>query len=97
MASVIEKKLHLDVVSFCYDWGLRYLVILVNETKQSSKYKLGFGLGTTFYALGWFWICTTAPLLHGALVFLNLIIAIHRLDNSRLKCYTPFMFIVTFA
>ena len=68
MASVIEKQLHLDVVSFCYDWGLlRYLVISVNETKQSSKYKLGFGLGATFCALGWFWICTTAPLVHGVL------------------------------
>ena len=31
------------------------------------------------------------------LVFLNLTITNHRLDNSRLKSYIPFMFIVTFA
>jgi hypothetical protein len=30
----------------------------VNEKKQSSKYKLGFGLGATFCAAGWFWTCT---------------------------------------
>ena len=35
------------------------------KKKQSSKYKLGFGLGATLWALGWFWICTSAPLLPG--------------------------------
>ena len=57
MASLIEKHLHLDVVSFCYDWGLRDF--LVNGNNSSSEYKLGFGLGlagAAFCGLGWFWI-----------------------------------------
>ena len=57
MAHVIEKQLHLNIVSFCYDWGLRDLSQRLGNEAKLKKTNSGFEWDShadTFCALAGF-------------------------------------------
>lgn len=89
MTPLIKKRLHLDVVSFCYDWGLSNF----QSTKRSRAQNTNSGLDWEPHSVR---RAGFGPV-HWILIFLDLTVAIHRLDNSKFESYIPFMFIVTFA